>query len=83
MEYYLRNVHAGYLGNAPIWWAIDGKGYTAYLEKAHRFSKEDAESFQREDKHKWEIYPCDFIDHNAHKVFDAQDFRQLEQWRKP
>lgn len=72
---YLRNKQAGYLGNSPIWWAKNGQGYTAYLEKAERFCPTLAEKIVSEDPDKWEAWPCSVIDNLSHRVFDAQDFR--------
>lgn len=57
MEYYVQRKPSGYLGNAPIWWALNDSGYTAYLEKARRFSEADAMELTHEDKDKWAAYP--------------------------
>lgn len=76
-EYYLQNKNAGYLGNAPVWWARGGNGYTAYILGAERFTKEKAESFLKEDGLKWAMHKCDDVDARLHLVFDAQDFKNL------
>ena len=84
-EYYIQRHQSGFLGNAPIWWAVGGNGYTAYVEGAERFSKQSAEEICEvpvgKKGEKYKAWPCDFIDSRLHKVFDMQDFRQLEQWK--
>lgn len=75
--YYIRNKHAGYLGNFPTWWAKEGKGYTAYILGAERFPKEEAEKMVKQDPDKWEMYRCDHVDARLHLVFDDQDKRRL------
>lgn len=68
--YYIQN---GYVGNAILWWAIDSRGYTTELEKAGKFTKEEAEGIiKRPEDIAW---PCDYIDSRtrAHKVIvDSQ-----------
>jgi hypothetical protein len=78
MEYYIRNKDAGYLGNAPVWWSKGGQGYSAYLEKAERFSKEDAYKKVNMDSDKFEAFPCDLIDVKTHTVFDCQDIKSIK-----
>ena len=80
-EYYLRNKHAGYLGNAPVWWCKNGQGYSAYLERAERWTEEKAAEMVKEDPSKWEMFPCGFIDQRLHQVYDAQSNHELDQWR--
>lgn len=75
---YLRNKDAGYLGNAPVWWAKNGQGYTAYLENAERFDEQEAEKMMRHDPEKWEAWPCCLIDKHVHTVFDWQDIRHIK-----
>lgn len=85
-EYYIMRHESGYLGNSPFWWAKKGHGYTAYIENAERFTKEEAEKTAGvpvgEKGDKYIAWPCDFIDSRLHKVFDGQDFGQFEQWQE-
>ena len=76
-EYYLRNVNAGFVGNSPMWYAVDGKGYTAYVMNAERFDKEEAEKLVSEACGKYEMYLCFEIDKRLHLVFDWQDKQRL------
>lgn len=76
-EYYLQNKNAGYLGNSPTWWAKDGRGYTAYILGAHRFSKEEAEDHVKRSPGKLFMFKCADIDARLHLVFDMQDFKRL------
>jgi len=79
-QYYIQRYASGFLGNSPIWWAKKGNGYSAYLENAERFSKEDADKILIAAPEKYAMYPCDFIDAHTHKVFDMQDFRLIKQY---
>lgn len=75
-EYYVRDVSRGYLGNSPVWWAVNDQGYTAYLSGAKRFTaKEAMEATSKADD--LQIYRCAEIDKRAHLVFDMQDFGRL------
>lgn len=42
--YYVQDSRS-YVGNAILWWAIDGKGYVTDLAKAHKYSWEEIQSF--------------------------------------
>jgi hypothetical protein len=68
--YYIQN---GYVGNAILWWAVDSKGYTTEIEKAGKFTKEEAKKIiQRPCDVAWE---CTHVDNcvEAHKhVIDMQ-----------
>lgn len=68
--YYIQN---GYVGNAILWWAIDSKGYTTEIEKAGKYTKQEAkEIIKRPQDIAWE---CKYIDNNlrARKlIIDAQ-----------
>jgi hypothetical protein len=75
--YYIQNKHAGYLGNAPIWWAKGGKGYTAYILNAERFTEANANQMVADDPHNLAMYRCDYVDARLHLVFDSQDFHRL------
>jgi hypothetical protein len=53
-------IQSGYIGNACLWWAIDSKGYTTEIEKAGKFSKEEAKKIINRPQDKaWE---CSHID---------------------
>jgi len=83
--YYIQRHASGYLGNAPVWWCKNGQGYSAYLENAEKFTKEDAEKTCGcpigEKGEKYRAWPCDFIDSRSFTVFDMQYFHELEQWK--
>lgn len=76
-KYYIRNKHAGYLGNSWFWYGKNGHGYTAYILGAHRFEKAEAEKMVKEDPEKWEMYKCDDVDERLHLIFDSQDAKSL------
>jgi hypothetical protein len=62
-----------YLGNAVMWWGIDGSGYTCDITQAGKYTREKAEGIcQRPSDKAWS---CDYIDGNskAHKtIIDVQ-----------
>jgi len=69
--YYIQN---GYVGNAVLWWANGGAGYTTEIAKAGCYTEEDARRItgQRSEDHAW---PCDYI-HNCDEarkiIIDSQ-----------
>lgn len=66
-----------YLGNSPMWWAKEGKGYTAYILGAERFSEEEAKKLEKDSPEKYRAFKCSEIDCRLHLVFDAQDIPRL------
>jgi|TARA_R110000824_G_scaffold394396_1_gene594164 hypothetical protein len=56
--YYIRN--EGFLGNALMWWKEGRDGYTCDINKAHKFTKEEAENICKRPEDT--AYKCDYID---------------------
>ena len=75
--YYIQNKDAGFLGNSPVWWAKRSQGYTAYINCAEQFNKDDAESIVKGNPDKNKMFLCDHIDERLHLVFDTQDSGNL------
>ena len=80
--YYVQN---GYIGNAMYWWALDSKGYTSDIKKAHKFTEEEAMSILRnneKDRRRNErVWNCEFIDEQkeAHiTIVDSQYLKDIE-----
>ena len=44
-KYYYVQDSRSYVGNAILWWAIDGKGYVTDPAKAHKYSWEEIQTF--------------------------------------
>ena len=76
-EYYIRRQHSGTWGNSPVWWALGGNGYTAYLQNAERFPEATAMRMVEDDPEKWAAFKCSEVDRRAHLIFDTQDIRRL------
>lgn len=38
-----------YVGNAVVWWGIDGKGYVCDITKAHKYTYDELQKFQPRD----------------------------------
>jgi len=62
MRYYIQNTNAGYLGNAPIFWAQDSRGYTCDLRKSHKFTESEAIKICMGNPEKNKAWPCEYID---------------------
>lgn len=75
--YYIRNKERGFLGNAPVWYAKNGHGYTAYIQGAERFYETKAIEMVNRDPDKWEAFKCSYVDKRLHLVFDYQDKERL------
>lgn len=70
--YYIQNKDQGFLGNAPVWWANERRGYTAYLNNAHRFSYEEAKNICTINPNKNKAWPCEYIESKIMQVVDDQ-----------
>lgn len=55
--YYIQN---GYVGNSMLWWAIDRKGYTTEIDKAGKFTKEEAKVIIKRPQDR--AWPCSHVD---------------------
>jgi len=68
--YYIQN---GYVGNAILWWAIDGKGYTTEISKAGKFTKDEAKKIiQRPQDVAWLCKHVDRNDKAKKTIVDSQ-----------
>lgn len=68
-QYY---IHSGdYVGNAMLWWALDSKGYTTDLDKAQKFSLDEAKLILN-NKRGDVAYSVDYINHRTSKTVDMQ-----------
>lgn len=72
--YYIQNTEAGFLGNAIIFWGLNSRGYTANLNKAHKFTEEEAKKICLNNPEKNVAWPVDYIDNNEgiSRVTDSQ-----------
>lgn len=62
-----------------MWYAKDGKGYTAYVQNAERFTAEKMVEAIDMCKGKYEVYKCREVDRRLQLVFDNQDKKRLKQ----
>ena len=74
MEYYIQNTDAGYLGNAIIFWAQGRNGYTADLNKSHKFTEEEAKQICNGNPKKNKAWAVEYIDGNKgiQRIVDCQ-----------
>lgn len=75
-QYYIHR-KGDFVGNAPMWWAKGGNGYTSYILGAERFSREDADALIRRSGEKYKAYLCADVDARLHLVYDVQDDKRL------
>ena len=61
--YYIRT--EGYSGNALIWWRPNSQGYTSNLDKAGKYTKEEALSIYSSSNTEL-AYLCEKVDNNKH-----------------
>lgn len=73
--YYIQN---GYVGNAIYWWALDSKGYTTNIKKAHKFSEQEAQSIIDNDQSQ-KMWNCDYIDNEKEAHITVIDMQYLKQ----
>lgn len=69
-NFYLQDTRT-IVGNDMMWWAIDGKGYTSDLDKAHVFTWEDALERHKQSPH-FKPWPKDYIDQRVRPACDIQ-----------
>lgn len=68
--YYIRN--EGYLGNALIWWQIGG-GYTCDINKAEKFTKEEAKDIcTRPEDSAYKVSYIDSLEKAKKLIIDSQ-----------
>lgn len=82
--YYIRSHECGYAGNSPYWWGKNSSGYTAYIDKAGKYTKDEAEEICRSankcvkpENPQESMYLCNEIDLLCHRVFDSQNTGKL------
>lgn len=75
----LQNETAGYVGNAPMWWAVCG-GYTDRLDDAQPFAEAKADEIIRSTKgtHRWRKWPLYQVRRASHRTVDIQRLRMTE-----
>lgn len=66
-------VQNGYVGNSVLWWAKGSSGYTADIEKAHLYSKEDiVKGFITGNREEDTVWESSHIMENVKHHVDAQ-----------
>ena len=77
--YYLQDKRS-YVGNCPLWWAKDGRGYTTRIDQAHRYTKNEAfgQFLVRETDIPW---PCSVVDPHLRPTIDIQDLHKTEYFK--
>lgn len=65
------------VGNCVQWWAEGGHGYTCDLDRAGKFTREEAMAIVRERPDIDKAWAVDDIDRMAIRHFDSQNLRRL------
>jgi len=71
-QYYIQNKEAGYLGNSPVFWAKDSRGYTSYLENCHKYTYDEAKKICENNPKKNKAWPCSYIESKRVSIVDIQ-----------
>ncbi len=71
--FYIQDTRS-FVGNCPMWWGPDGRGYVTRLDEAGRYTEEEAirQNQARDTDIPW---PCDEIDKLARPTVDFQHMR--------
>lgn len=74
--YFLQDTRS-YVGNCPLWWAKDNKGYTTRIDLAHRYTKEQAFAQHRcrDSDLPW---PVSMVEPLARLTIDIQDLHKVK-----
>tara|TARA_R110000868_G_scaffold380982_2_gene647330 strand:- start:294 stop:581 length:288 start_codon:yes stop_codon:yes gene_type:complete len=70
--YYVQNLQAGYVGNNPMFWAIGGRGYTSYIDRAEKFSEADARAMVDRDSRKWRMWSVAEVEPHIYRTVECQ-----------
>jgi len=65
-KYYIRT--EGFSGNSLIWWRPNSGGYTTDLNKAGKYTKEEAENICRKSQTET-AYECEKVDNHPTAIF--------------
>lgn len=77
--YYIQNKKAGYSGNNIYFWALESRGYTIDLNRAQKYTEEEAKKICLGNPEKNVAWPVDYIDNNKEAIQRVADSQFLEQ----
>jgi hypothetical protein len=78
--YFLQDKRS-YVGNCPMWWAKDGKGYTTRIDMAHRYTKEQA--FAQHGIRDTDVpWPCSVVEPFLRPTIDIQDLHKTDYFKE-
>ena len=80
--YLLQNVHAGFVGNSPLWWKKGGSGYTGHVDDAERFTSIESQQKVREGAGKYVAYLERDVLANSYLMADIQGLRRIAEATK-
>jgi hypothetical protein len=72
--YYIQNVERGFVGNSVQWWRHNGSGYTCDVRAARKFTEAEALNLVQ-DRLKYAMHRCEYIDGLVQHHIDMQDLR--------
>jgi hypothetical protein len=81
--FYIQNVSAGYIGNNPVFWAIGGRGYTSYIDRAEKFSEADARAMVDHDSRKWRMWSVEEVEPHIYRTVECQTLEAERYKKKP
>lgn len=77
--YYLQDSRS-FVGNCPMWWGLESRGYTTRIDQAQKYTKEQAfgQHACRETDIPW---PCEVVDALVRPTVDMQDLYKTRYWK--
>jgi len=83
--YYIQNTHAGFLGNAIIFWAMNSRGYTCDLKSSHKFTADEAKKICLGNPEKNKAWPVEYLDNlieSQKLIIDCQylEHDEVKKW---
>jgi len=69
--YYIQDTR-GFVGNSVLWWGVNGGGYTTDIEKAGKYTEDEAQKICK-NRNTDRAFPCKYIDSIISKHVDMQN----------
>jgi hypothetical protein len=76
--YYVQDAR-WYVGNCVLWWALDHKGYTCEIDRAHVFTETELSRASRDTDVAWPKAEVDLL---ISRHVDMQKLRRIEPYEK-
>jgi len=75
-KYLIRDMHAGFLGNSPIFWKQNNSGYTQWIDEARLFTSIEADELIEGNPSRWQKYRAEKVFSISKRTMDIQDWNK-------